>query len=109
MNQERREAGIAPLSASDELQRCAAIRAKEIKQKFSHTRPNGQDCFSVNPDLIRGENIAYGQTSPQQVMNSWMNSQGHRENILRERFTLGAVACYYDKSTNTYYWVQLFA
>ena len=109
MNQERKEAGLAPLDTSDELQRCAEIRAKEIKQKFSHTRPNGKDCFSLNPDLIMGENIAYGQTTPQQVMDSWMNSKGHRENILRERFTLGAVACYYDKPTNTYYWVQLFA
>ena len=109
MNQERQAAGVAPLGSSEELQRCAEIRVKEIKQSFSHTRPNGQDCFSVNPDLIRGENIAYGQTTPQKVMNSWMNSSGHRENILRERFTLGAVACYYDKASNTYYWVQLFA
>ncbi|MBQ9552508.1 MAG: CAP domain-containing protein [Clostridia bacterium] len=107
-NKARQKAGLKAFGTSAELQKYADIRAKEIKQKFSHTRPNGQDCFSLDPDLIMGENIACGQTTPQEAVDGWMASKGHRENILRERFTLCAVGCYYDKNSDTYYWVQLF-
>ncbi len=108
VNSERKKAGLEPLAANAELQRCANIRAKEIVQKFSHTRPNGQSCFEINADLVMGENIACGQRTPQEVVNGWMNSPAHRENILRKRFTIGAVGCYYDKTEKMYYWVQLF-
>lgn len=107
-NRERKKAGLKAFGTSAELQRCADVRAKEIKKKFSHTRPNGKDCFSLNPDLIMGENIASGQTAPKEVVDGWMASKSHRENILRERFTLCAVGCYYDQAGDTYYWVQLF-
>lgn len=55
------------------------------------------------------ENIASGQGSPDEVMNSWMNSEGHRANILSSDFTQVGIACYYDPNTSyKYHWVQLF-
>ena len=107
-NLAREQAGLAPLEFSEELRRCARIRAVEIVQSFSHDRPDGQSCFSLNPELILGENIAYGQTSPRQVVDAWMNSPSHREIILLDYLTVSAVGCYYDKTDDTYYWVQLF-
>ena len=53
-----------------------------------------------------GENIAYGQSTPQQVMNAWMNSSGHRANILNENFTTIGVG--YTVINGTAYWAQLF-
>ena len=78
---------------------------------FSHTRPDGRSCFTALTDLGisyggAGENIAYGQSSPEEVMTAWMNSSGHRANILNSSFTKLGVGVY--KSGNTIYWVQLF-
>ncbi len=108
INLEREREGLAPLEFSEELQRCARIRSVEIVQEFSHDRPDGQSCFSLNPELIMGENIAYGQTTPRQVVDAWMDSPSHREIILMDRFTVSAVGCCYNKANDTYYWVQLF-
>ncbi|MBQ8835148.1 MAG: cell wall-binding repeat-containing protein [Oscillospiraceae bacterium] len=87
VNQARKEAGVAPLVYYFEGQEAADIRATEVKSYFSHTRPNGQSCFTVFDELglerwPSGENIAYGYPTAAAVMNGWMNSQGHRENIL---------------------------
>ena len=107
-NEERLRAGLEPLAFSEELRRCARIRAEEIRVSFSHVRPDGESCFSLNPELIMGENIAMGQRTPQQVVQAWMDSPAHREILLLERFTCSAVGCYYDRLDGTYYWVQLF-
>ena len=62
--------------------------AREIVTLFSHTRPNGESCSTVLDEVgignyqPAGENVAAGQNSPAAVMNSWMNSEGHRNNIL---------------------------
>lgn len=112
VNQERAKAGLAPVTLSAQLSSAANIRSREIKQSFSHTRPDGTS-FST---AIRqagisyqgsGENIAYGQPSPQAVMNAWMNSQGHRANILNSRYTSIGVG-YYEDSRGVPYWTQLF-
>ena len=58
----------------------AMIRAGEQEVLFSHTRPDGAACFSANAAMI-AENVAINQRSASEVMNSWMNSEGHRENI----------------------------
>ena len=91
VNRERSEKGLKLLKYSDELSESAIVRANEIQTNFSHTRPNGTSCFTAVTD--RGisyryisENIAYGQKSPEDVMNTWMNSSGHRANILSENF-----------------------
>ena len=90
----------------------ANVRAKEIKQKFSHTRPDGSSFSSVLREQGvsfrgSGENIAWGQKSPEQVMNAWMNSDGHRANILNKNFKNIGVGHYVD-ANGVNYWVQLF-
>ena len=86
----------------------ADIRAKELVSLFSHSRPDGSDYTTVLPSGLNawGENVAMGQTSPEKVMESWMNSSGHRANILSSDFTLIGVGFY--ESGGEYYWVQNF-
>lgn len=112
VNEERAKAGLHPLSFDAELASAAQIRANEIKTSFSHTRPDGRKFSSVLTDNgIRftgaGENIAWGQKTPEQVMEAWMNSDGHRANILNAKFTKIGVGQYRDAAGRNY-WVQLF-
>ena len=104
-NDARAKQGLGSLSVSSELNRAAAVRAKEIVQKFSHTRPDGS-AWSTVSSAVRGENIAMGQQTADKVMAAWMSSSGHRANILRASFGSIGVAAY--KVGNTMYWVQLF-
>lgn len=114
INQERANAGAGALSMNGTVQNAAGIRAVELTSNFSHTRPDGSNCFSALDQNgvgygAAGENIAAGQSSPQAVVNSWMNSEGHRANILSGNFSQIGIACYYDPNTPYgYYWVQLF-
>lgn len=107
VNEERAKNGLSPLTYCYEAQKAADIRADEIIQSFSHTRPDGRRCFSVFDDLkidrfMCGENIAYGYATPQAVMNAWMNSEGHRANILAKNTKGLAVGM------KNNYWVQIF-
>lgn len=109
VNKERADAGVSALSLDDDLCKAAQVRAKEISESFSHTRPNGSSCFTVlNSYGISysgaGENIAYGSSTSSGVMNQWMNSSGHRANILNSKWKKIGVG--YDPSTKC--WVQLF-
>lgn len=113
VNERRKEQGLAPLIMNYTLVSAAKIRAEEITRSFSHTRPDGTSCFTAFEEVglspYGGENIAAGQGSPESVMNSWMNSEGHRANIMRPEFTQIGIACYYDPSAPYgYYWVQCF-
>lgn len=112
VNQERAKAGLAPLEVKVNLQAAAQVRAKEIEKSFSHTRPNGSSFSSVLAEngvdyRGSGENIAWGQRSPEEVMNGWMNSEGHRANILNKNFKYIGVG-YHVNSNGTGYWTQLF-
>ncbi|MDE6592412.1 MAG: hypothetical protein K2K57_05030 [Oscillospiraceae bacterium] len=105
-NEERESAGLAPLKKSDSLTDSAAVRVGEIPNKFSHTRPDGSSCFTAITEKSKtsGENIAAGHEDPEQVVDGWMNSPGHRANILNPDFTEIGVG--YNENGN--YWVQLF-
>lgn len=112
VNVEREKAGLAPVTLSIELGQAAMIRAKEIEISFSHTRPNGSYFTSVLREngityRLAGENIAWGQKSPEEVMNAWMNSAGHRANILNANFKELGVA-HYQNARGVNYFVQLF-
>ncbi len=112
VNEERAKAGLSPVELDNQVASAALIRANEIKTSFSHTRPDGRSFSTVLTDNgIRfygaGENIAWGQRSPEQVMNAWMNSDGHRANILNSKYTKLGVGHFQDAS-GTNYWVQLF-
>ena len=111
VNIEREEVGLKPLRLSPQLMQAADIRAKELLQRFSHTRPDGTGCFTAVSTSYRyiGENIAAGQSSPQEVVEAWMNSQGHRENILNPNFDkMGIGYVYSPNSEYRHYWAQLF-
>lgn len=111
VNEERSKVGAAPLVMTDSQEDMAQVRALELIAQFSHTRPNGESCFSIADDFgisysSAGENIAFGQTNASEVMYSWMNSDGHRQNILNPDFTHIGIGCfeYYGSK----YWVQFF-
>lgn len=105
VNAEREKKGLSPLTFSKELAAAADVRTRELPTSFSHTRPNGTTCFTVS-EYVFAENIASGQTAPQSVVNSWMNSSGHKDNILNEKYKTAAIGCY--RNEGTYYWVLLF-
>ena len=111
VNAERAKEGLAALQMDSSLNSAAQVRAKEIVRSFSHTRPNGSNCFTALSEAgIKyngsGENIAYGQKTPAEVVNAWMNSAGHRANIMSTKFTKIGVGCH--NSNGTYYWSQFF-
>ncbi len=112
VNEERAKAGLGAVQMQADLTQAANIRAKEIKQQFSHTRPDGRSYSSVLSDQgisyrMSGENIAYGQKDAGVVMEGWMNSSGHRANILNGNFTKIGVGLYEDER-GVKHWVQLF-
>jgi uncharacterized YkwD family protein len=109
VNKERANAGLKPLTVHAKLTTVALDKAKDMSDNnyFSHTSPTHGSPFDMMKAYgisygYAGENIAKGQRTPQEVMNSWMNSQGHRENILSPNFTKIGVG-YYNG-----YWVQEF-
>ena len=114
MNQERANAGVGGISQNASLDAVAQIRAQEIAQSFSHTRPNGTSCFTVLDEggiayMTAGENIAAGYGDPASVMSGWMNSPGHRANILNGSFGQVGIGYYTDPNSGYgTYWVQIF-
>ena len=111
VNEERAKEGLAPLTLDTKVSAAAQVRAQEIVTSFSHTRPDGASFATAlkeqNISYRRaGENIAWGQKSPEAVMNAWMNSSGHRANIMNENFTTIGVGYYQVNGVN--YWCQLF-
>lgn len=111
VNKERAKVGAPPLRFAKDLAASAYVRAVELPTKFSHTRPNGTKCFTAMPQRghILGENLAGGQTSPKQVVQAWMDSKTHRENMLSKKYTeIGVVYYYQQNSKYKHYWVQHF-
>lgn len=111
VNVHRQNSGLTPLSHDPALQQMAAVRAEEITRLFSHDRPDGRSCFSVWDDfqVERGfiaENIAAGHRNADAVVDGWMNSDGHRKNIMNSVYTKIGVGSYIKDGT--IYWVQLF-
>lgn len=105
VNAERAKYGLPELSMSAELTRAACVRANEIVEQFSHTRPDGSSWSTVSGSAM-GENIAKGQNSADRVMAAWMSSDGHRANILRESF--GSIGVCALQVNGVIHWVQLF-
>lgn len=112
-NIERTKAGVAPLTYSEEIQEAAMLRAKEISTYFSHTRPNGTLCDTVfsefNIGCFSGENITGGGVfTAEEAVTAWMNSSGHKENMLYDGHLYMGVG-FYQASDGMCYWVQNFA
>lgn len=112
VNEERTKAGLKEVTLDTNIETAALVRAKEIEKSFSHTRPDGRHFSTALREQNvnykgAGENIAWGQSSPEAVMNAWMNSEGHRANILNPNYTKIGVG-YYQNAKGTNYWTQLF-
>ena len=110
-NKARQDNGLGELAAGTE-QAAADTRARELVQNFSHTRPDGTACFTAVTGSYEymGENIAYiqGSATAQDFLDLWMASEGHRANILSDRYVSMSVGVYYDAASNTTYAVQIF-
>lgn len=114
VNKQRAAHGLQQLKSNWELCRVARYKSQDMidKKYFAHQSPTYGSPFTMMQSFgIRfsngGENIAYGQRTPQEVMNSWMNSPGHRANILSA--TYNQIGCGVAKTSGgTYYWTQMF-
>jgi uncharacterized protein YkwD len=111
-NIERQNAGLQTFSQTPGLTRVAEVRAKEIIARFSHTRPDGREPWSAyaenNVSYRRAaENIAAGHNTPAAVVQGWMNSEGHRANILNSNLGHLGVGVAMDE-TGRLFWSQLF-
>lgn len=114
VNQERAKHDLAALQSDWELARVARYKSEDMRdlRYFNHTSPT----YGSPHDMIRnfgisyrasGENIAAGQTSAQAVFNAWMNSSGHRQNILSANYTHIGVG-YAKGGSYGHYWTQMF-
>ena len=106
VNQIRVANGLNSLRYDASLEGAADVRANESTVRFSHTRPDGSDWYTVNPDLMYGENLADGYTTADAVVNAWMASPGHKANILKPDFTTVAVSTTVKDGKT--YWAQEF-
>ena len=113
VNEQRVANGLNELSTYFDLTSVAQTRAQELTQSYSHTRPNGESCFTAlreaNIDYTAaGENIAAGYSTPEAVVEGWMNSKAHRANILNPNYSKIGVGYCADGSGYGSYWVQVF-
>lgn len=110
-NEERAKQGLPPLTLDKELSAVAGDKSLDMQRNdyFSHNSPTYGSPFDMMKAYgidyrTAGENIAMGQTSPEQVVEGWMNSAGHRQNIMNPNFTHIGVG--YVAEGN--YWTQMF-
>lgn len=116
-NAERAKEGLSELATFPLLNELACIRAEEISLSpsetyFSHNRPDGSSCFSLlkaEKEAFKyatsGENIAAGRADPVSTVEQWMKSEGHRKNILGDKYTHIGIGYYYNPDTEYgYYW-----
>lgn len=114
VNNERAKKGLKPLYENWQLSRVARYKSQDMidKRYFSHTSPTYGSPFTMIKNFginyrTSGENIAYGQRTPSEVMNSWMNSTGHRQNILSPNYSQIGVGVA-KNSAGQLYWTQMF-
>ena len=111
INQIRRENGLGELTMDYTLMQIANVRAEEATRNWSHTRPDGSNWWTLHQQYGLhgkfGENLAYGQEDPAEVVQDWMDSEGHRVNILTPDFKTIGISVYYNDGV--YYWSQEFA
>ena len=112
VNQERERQGLSQLILSEGLNDAASIRAVELDELYSHTRPDGTSCFTAVEKSYwgGGENIYVSPTNPEDAMIGWMNSTGHRANILTSSFKFIGIGYYYYEESTSWkdHWVQMF-
>ena len=113
VNAERKKAGLSALKLDEKMCEAAQVRAEECLKSYSHTRPNGKELTTALDEAgvkysYWGENIHEKQTSVKGAMESWMDSEGHKANILGKNFNSVGFGRVKDKN-GKYYMVQMFA
>ena len=114
INEERAAVGAAPLQLNSTLINISNVRASEIVDVFSHTRPDGRACSTVFDDngiyyTYSGENIAAGTSTVKDTFDYLKESKGHYENMVNGNYTnMGVAFVYNENSYYKYYWVQVF-
>lgn len=106
INKEREKAGKEPLVWVEELYEPAVTRSKELYQNFSHTRPDGSKWNTVS-SWAKGENISWNRTSAAGVVDQWMNSPGHKDNIMGAKYDFVGMAVARVDSPKGPYWTLL--
>ncbi len=112
VNAEREAAGAIPLAYRKDVAEAALIRAKEIATQYTHNRPDGGKFYTVFEDCgieraASAENFYSSPFTPESAVNGWMASDGHRANILKEKYTATGVGVYQGEN-GTLHWVQLY-
>lgn len=116
VNAERAKHGVAPLTLDSTLVEMSRIRAEELSRYYNsnHKRPDGREWYTILDTLKgtglekwhdAGENIAYGQ-SPSEIMDDWIASPGHYQNMLKSAYTHVGFGCY--NKNGVMYWEQMF-
>ena len=107
VNEQRILHGLQPLYFEEKLDAAADVRVREVSAIFSHTRPDGSQWWTADPELLFGENLAEGYNSPEDVVAAWMASPSHAENILKADFNSCAIKSYVTAAGKCI-WVQEF-
>ncbi len=113
INSERTKAGLAELTIDDDIMSMAAVRAEEIASRYEHTRPDGRKWSTVFDDYgwepnMRAENIYASPKSAEAAVSGWMDSSGHKANILKSNATKIGLGYYYDSESRwKHFWVML--
>ena len=105
-NAQRAAAGLGQMKWSDGLEQAAMVRAQEIVTTWSHTRPNGSDWWTVNSNLMYGENLAKGYSTADSCVAAWMASPTHKANVMDGGFKTCGIAIY--EVGGTWYWAEEF-
>lgn len=105
VNEHRESLGLNALAWDEDMREAAEIRAAEATLNWSHTRPNGENWYTVS-DLVKGENLAKGYDSAEEVFAAWMASPGHRENIEWDQATTIYVS-YFEVSAGGFWAMEL--
>lgn len=112
VNIERGKAGLSILTVSDLLITVAEVRAAELEEQYSHTRPDGRDWVTIRSDFNipgrgAGENLNKNTATPESCMQSWINSPDHKANILMPEWNKVGVGIH-EGSDGTLYWAMVF-
>ena len=113
VNIERTKAGVKPLTATPLMHTLAAIRAAELEIYYSHFRPDGREFYTIFDEFgieitgKAGENLFMKHSTPESVVDGWLQSEFHRNQLLDEKFNTIGVGVHMDDN-GTFYWVLLF-
>ena len=107
INDERKSEGLAPLRWAQELEEPAKIRARELYDEFSHTRPDNSLFWSVAPAYAYGETVSKGYRSADKAMEGWMESDVHKSTLMSPDYGTISISIYEAEDGNRYWEVLL--